>query len=457
VTARDGLSEGRYFRPAQGVLGWPCGMAPLVTSVSRATLEAVWGLADQSLSSVLNLALGVVIARGAAADEFGAFALAITSYWAVLSVTRASLLQPLLIRYSSVTHGVWRRATGAAVGAVLAAAFLVAPAFAVIGVLVGGKSGEMFLAVGIALPSVLVRDAYRAAFFAARRGRSAFLNQASWWIVILACFALTGMPQGPDAIWIWCGTAALAAAAAVAQAQVMPRISKAHSWWRSQRDVAPLYAAESIVTTAAWQLALFGVGAVAGIVAVGTIRAAELLFGPVQMLIQTVWVAAIPQARDLLKASPRRLWIGAVTLGSVSTALVLVWGGIAHWLPTSIGVALLGASWASAHDVILPATVMYAALFAAMAASTGLVALAAARRSLIAGAGGAAILVAGALIGSAFGTASAFWGLALANFARTGLYWSEFRHAVAHGSASSAQRQSNESAVDIFSLPEPTR
>ena len=48
-----------------------------------------WGLADQSLSSLTNFALAVLVARQVSTAGLGAFGLAFTTYTITLGATRA--------------------------------------------------------------------------------------------------------------------------------------------------------------------------------------------------------------------------------------------------------------------------------------------------------------------------------------------------------------------------------
>ena len=75
-----------------------------------------WGLADQSLSSLTNFALAVLVARSVSIAALGAFGLAFTTYTVTLNATRALCSEPLTVRYSATDEAEWREGASAATG-----------------------------------------------------------------------------------------------------------------------------------------------------------------------------------------------------------------------------------------------------------------------------------------------------------------------------------------------------
>src|SRR6185436_17936338 len=78
-----------------------------------------WGIADQTLSSLTNFVLGIVVARSVDTTALGAFAFAFLAYAVGLGVNRAIAAQPLVIRYSATTPTHWMRGVGFAGGVVV--------------------------------------------------------------------------------------------------------------------------------------------------------------------------------------------------------------------------------------------------------------------------------------------------------------------------------------------------
>jgi O-antigen/teichoic acid export membrane protein len=88
----------------------------LADRLRRIAARLGWGLADQSLSSLTNFALGVFVARSLSPREFGAFGIAFGVYTTGLAITSAVTSEPLMVRYSVVTAKDWLSGVRAAAG-----------------------------------------------------------------------------------------------------------------------------------------------------------------------------------------------------------------------------------------------------------------------------------------------------------------------------------------------------
>ena len=248
------------------------------------------GFADQALSSLTNFAVGLVVARSVSTVDFGAFALAFAVYLAALNGSRAVTSLPLTIRYSGSPEGVWRDATAAAAGMSLLVGAAFGAACLAFALAAGGSVGAVLVVLAPLLPGLLLQDLWRFAFFARGSGLQAFANDGVWALIQLPAFGLVllsgrgasvGLP-----LLIWGGSASVAAVIGVAQAGVWPRIRRARWWWRVHRDLAPRYVGEYAASTGGELIQPYGIGAVAGLVAVGTMRAGELLLGPFNVVFQ---------------------------------------------------------------------------------------------------------------------------------------------------------------------------
>ncbi len=352
------------------------------TSILR---RAGWGLGDQALSSLTNFALGVLIARTVGVEEFGAFSLAFASYTLVLSICRAYPMEPLPIRYSGASEERFRYGVGASVGSVLAISLACSVVLAAIGLVTGGAVQEALLALALTLPGLLVQDAWRSAFFAWRRGRSAFLNDLLWAVVMFPALALV-IHSGDHSIFcptlVWGGSATVAALAGILQSRIIPLPLRTRAWWREHIDLGPRFVIEVIARTAGDQLSTYGIGAAAGLAAVGALRAAGLIVGPVQVLFLGIGLIAVPEGVRALSRSLGHLYRLAIVISLVLTLFCALWGAFALLLPTSLGEALLGSTWDPARAVLLPTIVAQIGAVLTSGPGMGLRTLAAARRSL---------------------------------------------------------------------------
>jgi O-antigen/teichoic acid export membrane protein len=394
--------------------------------------RAGWGVADQALCSLANFAVGVFVARELGSAEFGAFSLAFATYLFALNASRGLATDPLVVRFSGAATASWRQATAAAtataglVGAVIGAGCVVAA------LLLDGAVGSAFLSLGLVLPGLLLQDSWRYAFFAAGRGRAAFLNDLVWAFLLgplIAAVIVTGHIQVRWFVFAWGGAAMVAGLVGAAQAKVLPGLSLIGQWHRNHRDLGIRYLSENMSFSAASQVRLYALGAIAGLAAVGGLRGAELLLGPVNLIIMGVGsLMAIPEASKLVKRGDlARLRRFVVALGAILGAAAVLWGLVVDVLLDSLGPRLLGETWQSAAALLVPSTVTIALLGVWSAAWTGLRAMGVARRSLRAQLFGASAFLIGALAGAAMaGAAGAAWGSAAGNLVACCFWWRQF-------------------------------
>lgn len=404
-------------------------------TVVRGLSRAGWGLADQALSSLTNFALGIFVARSVGVEEFGAFSLAFAAYLLVMSVCRAFPMEPLQIRYSGARDEVIRAAAARAVGAVLLVGLATSLVLFSIAALVGDRTGEVLLALAVTVPGLLVQDAWRSVFFAWHRGRSAFLNDLLWAVALAAglawlVWAHNGTAEAATLAW---GTSAtIAAIVGIWQARVVPDPSRAMDWWHEHIDLGPRFIAEVLSRLAGTQLALYGIGAVAGLAALGSLRAAQLVIGPIQILFLGIGLIAVPEGvRALAQSRARLVWLATVM--SLGLSMVgVAWGFVALVLPADLGRLILGDTWDPAREVLLPVIAAQLGLLAASGAAMGLRTLAAARRSLRANLIVSTLVVILGIGGAVWrATPGAAWGLAIAALIGTLVWWKAFRDELA--------------------------
>ena len=218
-----------------------------------------WGLLDQMLSSVTNFALNILVARAVSPRDFGAFSLAYATYTLALGATRALALEPLVVRFSAASEDRWRSAAGSAaatslvIGAVIGMLIVLAAAVAT------ADLRTAFVLLGIALPGLLLQDAWRFSFFASGRGDQAFLNDLVWAAALLPAAGLllaTGNQSITSLMAVWAASGWIAAAVGLAQGRILPRLDQTISWLRDQRDLSFRYFGEFVVSNGATQLSV---------------------------------------------------------------------------------------------------------------------------------------------------------------------------------------------------------
>ena len=130
-----------------------------------------------------------------------------------------------------------------------------------VGLLLGGVLGEGLLVTSVLMPGLLVQDSWRLAFFAAGRGRAAFLNDLVWAVVMFPGLALALLVWRSDVaglILVWGISAAAAAIVGILQSGVLPRPDHGGGWLREHRALSGPLTAESVVNVGSQQLASLG-------------------------------------------------------------------------------------------------------------------------------------------------------------------------------------------------------
>jgi len=389
-----------------------------------------WGLADQAVSSLTNLLVVLTVARSLGAREFGIFSLAYATYGFSLNVSRGVATDPLVVRFSGVAREAWRDATRGASGTAATVGCVIGAACALVGLALSGALGGALVALGFLLPGLMLQDSWRYAFFAAGDGRKSFVNDLVWGLALVPLVALAAHQNGVTWFVVaWGGAGCLAALVGAFQAGILPRLSGTWTWLSQQRELGARYLAENLSMSSATALRIILLGVIAGLSAVGQVRAAEVLLGPWLAVLMGLSMVAVPEAARALRRSWRALVVFCTVLAIVQALGVIAWGlAIMFLLPDELGTRLLGALWEPAMALIVPTTLAFAGIGFMNGAAAGLRALAAARRSLRATllcacaylTGG----VGGALVGDAAGSA---WGIAAATAIGAVVWWWQLR------------------------------
>ncbi|MGW1764551.1 hypothetical protein ACWCQL_10805 [Streptomyces sp. NPDC002073] len=409
------------------------GAGPARPTARRAMVGRLsWGLADQAASSMTNFAVGLYVARSLGLTAFGVFSLAWLTYGVVLNVARGLATDPLVVRFSGVADAPWRAAAARASGAALGVGAALGAVCLLVGLGLGGRVGSAFGCLGVVLPALLLQDAWRFAFFAAGAGRKAFVNDVVWGVALVPAMVVAARVGSVAAfVLAWGASAAVAAAYGCLQSGIRPRPAGAPGWLREQRDLGYRYLVENVSLSGAGQLRAYGLGAIAGVGAVGAVRGAELLLGPFLALLMGLSLVTVAEAARVLRRAPHRLARFCLLLGGGQAAAALLWGAALLLVPDRAGALVLGGVWHSASELIVPATLGVAGAGLGTGAAAGLRALGAARRSLRCQLFASACYVGGGLGGAALaGTVGSAWGVAAATVGSSAVWWLQLRSAL---------------------------
>ena len=318
--------------------------------------KAVWNLLDQMLSAATNVALAVLVVRAAGAAAFDAFAVGFLLFSLAIGVERSLVGQALGIRHSSRVGASRRRALGRASGAVLGLAVPLGLAMVLAGLLVSGQVGATLVATGAVLPFLLTQDMCRYAFFAAAEARRATANDALWALVQFTAMGVllaTGRATAVTLVLAWGGAAGVCAVVALVQLRVVPAPLATWSWLREHRDLVGYLLGDYLLTAGAFNGGYLLVGSFLGDHAVGSIRAAQVLLGPLGVVAGAAMTFGVPElarrATQLTSAHRRRVAFaatgGMATLSALYIAALLT-------LPDSVGELVFAEKWHQALEVL---------------------------------------------------------------------------------------------------------
>ncbi|MFE2246856.1 MATE family efflux transporter [Streptomyces lavendulae] len=387
--------------------------------MSRRGLGAVASVLDQAASSATNILVLVLAARLSSASGFADFSMVYVTFSVLLGLNMAYVGQTVVLEKGGGLATVCRSSVLFTAAASAVAGLLLA----VVGLALAGDAGRAFLALGLVLVPVLVQDGLRYCFSALRVPQRALAADSLRLLCVVA--ALAAQPAGASAgrlVLVW-GLSALPALGLGlwllrphvrgARAELRPYLRRGHLGQR--------FVVEFAVGNGSSQLAVLGLGAFATPLAVGALRGATTLFGPLNVLFNSANAFGPPVVG---RASGKR---GVVRLTALMGAALAVlgagWAAVLYALPDRLGRHLLGDTWAAAA-ALLPATgAQYAVMGLGTCALLTLRVLnpkATLSLQIVFSLLSVALLLGGYAV---WGVAGAAWGLALGSAAKAAAGW----------------------------------
>lgn len=387
----------------------------------------VWGLADQALSSLTNFGLTLVAAKFLSAGEFGSFAVVFAVYALIGGLCQAISSTPLSVRFSGEPPHVFGVALSSATGTALVGGLASGMACVVTGLLIRPDLGAPLVALGVALPGLMLQDAWRFTFVAQGRARSAALNDLIWALVQALGFTAALLVHRVDAtllVLVWGGAANLSALFGCFQARRFPDPMAAPIWIRTHWHLIVRYAAESLAIRGSGQAALLIVGAIAGVMAAGSLRGAQVMFGPLSILVLAGPLVGVPEAVRTVRAKPAALRPLMIWISVIAFLVFGAWGLALIALPEALLHQLLGSTTNGARPLLLAVTLQYLAAAVAMGPQIGLRSMAAATTTLRTFTLGGVLLILGTIGGIAIdGVGGAAYGMAIAGGIVAVVWW----------------------------------
>lgn len=317
--------------------------------------------ADQGVSSISNFIAVAVAANVATAHEFGQFSLAYAGLLLFLGGQRALVGETLLVRYSrtgQLTPSTASASLGATALVAVPATVLLLP-----GALIAGP-GDAYLWLMMALvsPFVLLQDSVRYLFICQGRPARALFIDSVWALGSITAMLLAARSgSGLETVVMWWGLgSAVALVLGLVLARSGPRPVAGGRWLWENRDFAFRYLAEFATLNASSFAVLYILVFPLGAVGVGALRAAQLLFSPLNTVFGAIKTAVIPELVRT-RGTPvfRRTLMETLLVVSV---LSVGWGTAVLLLPATAGELVLGETWNNAAELRWPYAIQYLAM-----------------------------------------------------------------------------------------------
>lgn len=328
-----------------------------MASVRSLATRASWNLIDQAVYSLANMLLVIVVGANMGAYDFGAFAIGFLIYGIGVAVAKSVSGQPLQIRHSADPIEQFRDATARANGATLAMALVGSAGLVAAGFLLGGSVGTVLLALAVCLPGLMVQDNYRMAFFANGTPHwAAVIDIVKAVLQFVFLFGLTAMGWTSVGIltlsWGVAGTLSAILAAVILKS--WPRIGATLDWFRDKRDLVKYLLGMYVLGLGAAQLGQLLIPVLGTPRDSGSIRAADTLRGPLNVLGQAALAFAVPEISRRGSTGPSGRLKGMYAL-SIGTGLIAaVYVTVLLLIPDSLGHRMFNETWEGAQDVLLP-------------------------------------------------------------------------------------------------------
>lgn len=330
--------------------------------------RAVWSFGAQATSSASSFLLTVGVLAASPEADFAIFSVCITTYLLATQLARSASGVPLTILYSHDDQRHDRSGQLAGTGAGL----LVGMAGSFVLLVVAGfadRGRGQFLVLAAALPVLLYQDSARYLAFARAQPHVAAVSDLTWLLLQLAgtvaCW-VTGRTEPVVLVAVWAAAGVAAAAVAGLWLRVPPTAAGSLRWLRDQRELCGRLVVEFGVNSGSFYLLMYGLAAVAGVLELGHLRAAQTLMGPVIVVLLAGTALGVPESVRV-RSNSRHVIKLCLLLAAGLAGAAVVWGAVSYVVLPWAGPRFFPQAWETARP-LLPTFALYGA---AVGASTG--------------------------------------------------------------------------------------
>lgn len=316
-------------------------------------------MADQALVALFNLMVSVVAARILPPTSFGVFAIILASYTLVLGVFRSLVVDPYF--FDSPAHGMGFVLTDVnrqVAAAALALGVIAGTMLAVCGIGLGGSAGAALVVLAFSTPALLVLDVGRYIAFRSNNAILAVALDSAWVLGSSVLFCVASILNVPRNLWfvtsIWCLGAIVPAICVLVFFRVAwPTVRWVTSNWVTSKNYVVEFFASSITSISV----AFVVGLLSSPQSAGSVRGAQTLLGPMNLLYQVQTVYLARRGRDRLDRGHSLGGLEFFRLSFALAVLAVVSGLLIAVVPDEIGTSILGDTWAGAQSVVIPLSI----------------------------------------------------------------------------------------------------
>ncbi|MGH9223209.1 MAG: hypothetical protein ACRD2W_05370, partial [Acidimicrobiales bacterium] len=202
-------------------------------------------------------------------------------------------------------------------------------------------------------------------------------------------------------------------------------------WIGANRDLGAPFFVEFLAAGGASYAGLWLLGLVSGLAAVGAVRVAQTIFGPINVLYAGIYLTLVPEGARHARDNPARVSRSMRRASGVLLVTAALATAAALALPAGAGRSLFGDTWAAARPVLLPMGLTLCGSAVMAGALAGLRSLAAARLTLRTRVATIPLTLAGPLAGAFVADEVGFaTGLAIGTWLAAALWWSAFKTAL---------------------------
>lgn len=305
--------------------------------------RAYTGIITNAISSVGNFVLSIALARAIGISELGEFGIAFALYVFFAGLSRALVCEPLLAA----------RPEGTDFSAGSSRVSLIGTLAGIIVTIVGFAFSLPYITVvGIALHGLLIFDYSKSMNLAIFNKNLALTQEALWTVVSVIVGGLIhlGSITGLQGFLLW----ALSGATIGYASLLYQSLAVKPKWNQKQTETrnSLAFGGDYIIGSGSSQVSFNLVGLVAGLSAVGSLRAGGTLLGPVSIVVGSARTLAIPYlSRGLVygrRATAARALASTAIIGVFSLPVL----AFVAYLPTELGQMLLGDNWLHAEPVL---------------------------------------------------------------------------------------------------------